>query len=69
MTTHDNHDERRDPECAECNAEMEASYREHIVGYRAERNYRESMALARDDLDMTDVPERELMAAIQLRLK
>jgi len=49
---------------------MEASYREHIGSYRAERELRQSLALARQDLDMAGVDEwPELMDAIQRRLK
>lgn len=37
--------------------------------WAAERPYRESMALAREDLDMAHASEPELMEAIQWQLK
>ena len=67
--SHEDH-ERFHGSCADCRAEMEASYREHIGSYRAERELRQSLALARQDLDMAGVDEwPELMDAIQRRLK
>jgi hypothetical protein len=70
LVTHEDHDEHRDENCAECRVEMEASYAEHIGSYRAERELRQSLALARQDLDMAGIDEwPELMDAIQARLK
>jgi hypothetical protein len=37
--------------------------------YQAEAKHRESIAIAREDLDMPFAPERDLMIAIQLNLK
>lgn len=68
MAKHESHEEFHD-DCAECQSEMEASYREHLGSYKAERQQRESIAIAREDLDMPNADERELMEAIQWRLK
>ena len=66
---HENH-ETPVYECADCKAEMDTSYREAMGGYRAERERRQSLALARADLDAAGIPEwPELMDAIRRRLK
>jgi len=61
--------ERFRSDCESCQAEMDASYREAMVGYRGERIYQQAMKLAREDLDMDDATELELSHAILLRLK
>jgi hypothetical protein len=66
--THEDHEHYHD-DCAGCRANMEAAYREHFGSYLAERPLRESIALARDDLDMADAPESEVMAGILIHLK
>jgi len=66
--THEDH-EKFHGSCDECRAEMAASNRE-AGGYRAERERQQSLALARQDLDMAGIDEwPELMDAIQRRLK
>jgi hypothetical protein len=65
---HDDH-ERFHDDCAGCRAEMDESYREHIGSWRAERQHRESLELARQDLDMPHASEAELQTAIYLGLK
>ncbi len=65
---HEDH-EHFHSECAGCRAEMEESYREHIGSWRAEKQRRESIAIARQDLDMPDAPESEVMASILINLK
>lgn len=66
--THDSH-ESFHSECADCQAEMLASWNEHVGSWRAERQYRESIAIARELLDMPYADERDLMDAIQVSLK
>lgn len=66
---HDEHDERRDPECPECIAEYDAAAQFYGASYRAEAQRRESLALARADLDMPNASIDELMEAIQRELK
>jgi len=67
--THDDH-EHFHSDCEGCQAEMDESHREHYSAYRAERELRQSLALARADLDMAGIDEwPELMDAIQRRLK
>jgi hypothetical protein len=68
LVTHQDHEHYHE-DCAECRAETEAAYREHIGSYRAEASQRESIALARADLDMADAPESEVMASILINLK
>jgi hypothetical protein len=66
MTPHATHDERQDPHCIRCREEFDAAYAEHRASYRAERELRQALALARADLDMAGVREwPELMHAIR----
>ena len=68
-----NHESHETPnyDCQACAAEMAASNREeYLMMHRGEREMRQAMRLAREDLDMgLDVDEPELMAAIQRRFK
>ena len=71
MASHESHEEFH-YECRLCRAELEESHREAMAGgrYRAERELKQAMALARADLDAgLDVDEAQLMAAIQRRFK
>ena len=70
MTPHSEHDERYYYACPDCRTAFDAAAAEHRASYRAEREMRQAMDLARADLDMgLDVDEHELMAAIQRRFK
>jgi hypothetical protein len=64
-------DESPDREdCPICITAFNEAYREHYAPWRAERELRQSLALARADLDMAGVDEwPELMDAIQARFK
>jgi hypothetical protein len=66
--THDDH-ERFHDDCSGCRAEMDESYREAMGSYRAERQQRESLAIAREDLDMPYEDERDVMDAVLVALK
>ena len=66
------HDSHEEPvyDCPDCQAEMEASHAQAMVGYRAERERQQALALARADLDAAGIDEwPELMDAIQRRFK
>ena len=64
------HDERYELACHICRKGFDAANAEHRATYRAERELKQAMALARADLDMAGIPEwPELMDAIQRRFK
>lgn len=67
---HEDHDERRDPDCSICEAELAVAQARYRSQWRSERELRQATDLARRDLDLgLDVDEAELMNAIQERLK